>query len=86
MALGGQGSTRAPWSSGLWDTQCPPPRPWHSNAVPSSPSLALPSAGLRTRRARALAARSSCAAASAHTGLQPSKGEPRSPAGAQPKD
>ena len=62
VALGGQGSTRALWSSGLWDTQCPPPRPWHSNAVPSSPSLALPSAGLTTRRARALAARSSRAA------------------------
>lgn len=45
-------------------------------AIPSSLSLALPSAGLRTRRVRALAAGSSCTGASAHTGLQPSKGEP----------
>lgn len=38
MALGGLGSTGAPWSSGLWDTRSPPPVPgtaqcWTQNPV-----------------------------------------------------
>lgn len=39
VALGGQGSTRALWSSGLWDTQCPPPRPWRCRVLDSQPSV-----------------------------------------------
>ena len=39
MALGGLGSTGAPWSSGLWDTRSPPPCPWHCPVLDSEPGV-----------------------------------------------